>query len=373
MKQFQGSSYNITADILGKVTFGCSNPFNRKDCILIKENTNKVPCGYKALVTNHTVISDKPYISTSHPLEEFHEGDVVLLSKSGEIKFLYEIQSKHNAVFVTERCNHRCIMCPQPPVVHEEDKTNFNIELIRLFDKNTESVGITGGEPTMIGDQLFEIIKQINIACPNASIGILSNGVKFADKDYALKLAKCRCCDMQIDIPIFSDIASIHNHIVGAHTFYKTIQGIYNLAQLGQRIGIRVVVHKLTYQRLPQLAGFIYHNLPFVEQVAFLQMETTGLAEKNLNELWIDPYDYNQQLLEAVEYLRDRDIPVYIFNSQLCILPKSLHSIAMQSITDWKDGYISECQDCILKDKCAGLFTTNGVNISKHINKVEHS
>ena len=39
-----------------------------------------------------------------------------------------------------------------------------------------------------------------------------------------------------------------------------------------------IVVHKQTYQRLPQLADFIYHNFPFVSQVAFLQMETIGNA-----------------------------------------------------------------------------------------------
>ena len=180
----------------------------------------------------------------------------------------------------------------------EKDRTDFNLNLIKLFDKNTQEVGITGGEPTMIGDRLFEIIRQIKKSCPKAAISILSNGVKFADIDYAAKLAACNHHDLQIDIPIFSDIASIHNHIVGAKTFYKTVQGLYNLAQFGQQIGLRVVVHKQTYKRLPQLADYIYHNFPFVTQVAFMQMETTGLAETNLKDLWIDPYSYNN----AVSY-----------------------------------------------------------------------
>lgn len=94
-------------------------------------------------------------------LNEFNEGDVVLINKQGEIVFLYEIKSMHNAIFATERCNHRCIMCPQPPVAEEEDKTPFNLKLISLIDKNTVEVGITGGEPTLIGDKLFELIRQI--------------------------------------------------------------------------------------------------------------------------------------------------------------------------------------------------------------------
>ena len=75
------------------------------------------------------------------------------INKEGEITFLYEIESTSNAVFATGKCNHRCIMCPQPPVVHEEDMTPFNMKLLSLFDKSTQEVGIAGGEPTMIGDK----------------------------------------------------------------------------------------------------------------------------------------------------------------------------------------------------------------------------
>lgn len=223
----------------------------------------------------------------------------------------------------------------------------------------------------MIGDRLFELIRQIKRSCPKAAISILSNGVKFADIDYAEKLAACNHHDLQIDIPIFSDIASIHNNIVGAKTFYKTVQGLYNLAQFGQQIGLRVVVHKQTYKRLPQLADYIYHNFPFVTQVAFMQMETTGLAEVNLKDLWIDPYDYNEELKEAVLLLNDRGIATYIYNAQLCVLPPELRSFAKQSISEWKDVYLPACDGCVLKGECGGFFSTNNSNISTHICKIE--
>jgi His-Xaa-Ser system radical SAM maturase HxsC len=261
-------------------------------------------------------------------------------------------------------------MCPQPPVANEIDKTPNNLKMISLFDKRTKCIGITGGEPTMIGDKLFDIIKQIKVCCPNASLDMLTNGVKFSDWNYAVKLKKCNVSDFQIDIPIFSDIAEEHNRIVGARTFYKTVQGLYNLAQLNLQVGLRVVVHKQTYKRLPQLADYIYHNFPFVSQVAFMQMETTGLAGENIKDLWIDPYDYSEQLQEAVTLLEERDIPVYIYNAQLCVLPESLRSYAVQSITDWKDGFLHECEGCDLKNKCAGVFTTNGTHISKHIKRI---
>ena len=372
MKQIYGAAYNVSEDIVGRITFGNCNPFARSNEILVSDNVSKAAFGYSAIITTHPIVpgNTKPYVLIDS-LEDFHEGDVVVLNQKGEIIFVYEITSCHNAIMATERCNHRCIMCPQPPVLQEKDKTQFNLKLISLMDKDTQEIGITGGEPTLIGDKLFILIRQIQKQLPKASISILSNGVKFADKEYAMKLAKCRHQDLQIDIPLFSDITEEHNRIVGANTFYKTVQGLYNLALFRQRIGLRIVVHKQTYKRLPQFADFIYHNFPFVSQVAFMQMETTGLAKENFDDLWIDPYDYNEQLREAVLLLADRGMKPYIYNAQLCVLPEDIRCYAQQSISDWKDIYIPECEGCALKGQCAGFFESNRQAYSTHIRKIE--
>jgi His-Xaa-Ser system radical SAM maturase HxsC len=197
--------------------------------------------------------------------------------------------------------------------------------------------------------------------------------VKFADESYARKLALCNHSNLQIDVPIFSDIADEHNAIVGAKTFYKTIEGLYNLALYKQQIGIRIVIHKLTYKRLPQLAEYIYHNFPFVCQVAFMQMETIGYAEDNLKQLWIDPSDYNNELEKAVRILDMRCMNPYIYNAQLCVLPTYLRKFAVQSISDWKDIYIDKCEGCTLKGRCGGFFASNKNYTSKKIAPITSS
>lgn len=371
MKQINGTPININADILGRITLKNKNITSRKNGILVKANVTSVPAGYAAVITNSKIVSDgKPCVEDVQNLDEFNEGDVVLINSNGEIIFLYEIKSLHNAIFATELCNHRCIMCPQPPIAKEKDKTPFNLKLISLIDKHTMEVGITGGEPTLIGDKLFDLIRQIQKYQPKAGISLLSNGVKFADRSYAMKLAMCKYHDIQIDVPIFSDIAEIHNRIVGANTFYKTVQGLYNLALFHLRIGLRIVVHKLTYQRLPQLADYIYHNFPFVSQVAFMQMETTGKADANLDELWIDPYDYNEELKQAVLLLSNRGICTRIYNAQLCVLPIEIRDYAVCSISDWKDSYLPECKECLLRNQCGGLFESNQKHHSKYIKPI---
>ena len=233
MRQIRGISINIKEDVLGRITLKKRNVFSRKDYILVAENLSNIPYGYSAVITN-IQLSGKGCgcgcVVDKQELHEFNEGDVVLISKRGVIIFYYEIKSLHNAIFATERCNHHCIMCPQPPIESEKDKTPFNLRLISLMDKHTREIGITGGEPTLIGDDLFVLIRHIQKYQPKAAISLLTNGVKFADKAYAMKLAMCKHHDLQIDVPIFSDIAEEHNRIVGAKTFYKTVQGLYNLA-----------------------------------------------------------------------------------------------------------------------------------------------
>lgn len=135
MKQIYGTPFNIETDILGRITLK-GKLFNRKNEILVKADAKDTPAGYAAFITNsETYNGSNPGIGSVSTLDEFNEGDVVLINKKGEIVFLYEIKSPHNAIFVTERCNHRCIMCPQPPVAEEKDKTSFNMKLISLIDK----------------------------------------------------------------------------------------------------------------------------------------------------------------------------------------------------------------------------------------------
>ena len=135
--------------------------------------------------------------------------------------------------------------------------------------------------------------------------------------------------------------------------------GLYNLADEGIPIELRVVVNKLNYNRLYQLAEYIFKNLYFVSWVAFMSMEDTGCATKNASKIWIEPVDYASQLCRAVKELDEWDVPVAIYNIPLCLLPVESHRFATQSISDWKTRYLDICNECSVKNKCCGLFGTS--------------
>ena len=48
-------------------------------------------------------------------------------------------------------------------------------------------------------------------------------------------------------------------------------------------------------------------------------LEITGFTKPNLQKLWVDPYDYQDELTAAVEYLSIRGMSVSIYNHVLCV------------------------------------------------------
>lgn len=93
-----------------------------------------------------------------------------------------------------------------------------------------------------------------------------------------------------------------------------------NLKRFGQKVEIRVVLHKQTYKGLPELAMFIARNLLFVDQVALMGLEHTGFARANIDSLWIDPIEYEDQLSEAVRILSTYGIHTAVYSHPLCLV-----------------------------------------------------
>ena len=180
-------------------------------------------------------------------------------------------------------------MCPQYTTRNKTDYTEEVLALIGLIPQKIRLLGITGGEPTLLGDNLFRILESCKKVLPKTSLHLLSNGIKFADFEFAKKFALVGHPDIQIGIPLYADTDTEHNYIVQTNGFYKTLKGIQNLALFKQRVEIRIVITALNYQRLPKLAEFIYRNFPFVIHIAFMGMETKELQRKTWMKYGLTP------------------------------------------------------------------------------------
>ena len=253
-------------------------------------------------------------------------------------------------------------MCCQPPLNNDDIDELFerNIAIINRAPKDIPVVGISGGEPTLLGDRLIDLIKHIRQTLPDSDIHILSNGRNFKDIDYTQQVVEAGDDKLFVGIPLHSDYYKDHDIIAGAREAYnETMAGIFNLAAFGAAIELRIVINKLNYMRLPQMADFIHKNLPFVAWTAFMAMEHIGHAISNERNIWIEPIDYADNLTEAVLTLAQWRKVVAVYNVPLCLIPESIHAYAQKSISDWKNKYLPECDQCSLKSKCCGLFATS--------------
>ena len=352
-------------------------PLRKKQGFIVRKSQNNIPDGFGFYVTidvdsdslqNHSITA--PVISLPETYKYLADGDVIRITPENKsLRVLYRRESLHNNFLITERCNHYCLMCSQPPKnVNDSWIVDEILRAIPLIDPATKELGFTGGEPTLLGDDFIKILQTCKNYLPNTSIHILTNGRTFNDHEFTKKYASINHHDMMVGIPVYSDISSIHNYVVQAeNAFDETIKGILNLKRLNQQVEIRVVIHKQTYERLPQLAEFIARNLTFVDHVALMGLEVTGFTKANMPTLWIDPVEYQTHLYKAASLLANYGIRTSIYNHQLCVLDKRLWPFARKSISDWKNEYLAQCNDCLEKQNCGGFFSSTIAKHSDHI------
>ncbi len=311
-----------------------------------------------------------PAILLPPALQYLAEGDIIrFIPSRGAVRIVYRKKSRHNVLFVTERCNSRCLMCSQPPRdIDDGYLINEIFEAIPLMAPETSQLCITGGEPTLCFSGLLQIIRSVKDHLPNSSLHMLSNGRLFRHRDYAEAVAALRHPDFVIGIPLYSDQPSGHDYVVQSKgAFDQTIFGLLNLARYGLRVEIRFVIHRETLPRMVATAKFIARNLPFASHVALMGLEPTGFAKTNLEALWVDPWEFRNELSEAVLILQQAKIRVSVYNLQLCVLPKTIWPVAKRSISDWKNIYLAGCDGCSVKSDCAGFFSSNQFAQSTHI------
>jgi His-Xaa-Ser system radical SAM maturase HxsC len=260
-------------------------------------------------------------------------------------------------------------MCSQPP---RDVADGWILEdvmaAIPFIHPDTPEIGFTGGEPTLLGEQLVKLVQRCKSYLPRTSIHVLTNGRAFSKPEYAKAFADLNHFDLMFGIPIYSDLSERHDYVVQADgAFDETIRGILNLKRVRVPVEIRVVVHKQTFDRLSHLARFIARNLTFVDQVVFMGLEMTGFTRANLPDLWIDPVEYQPQLIEAVKLLAANRMKVSVYNHQMCITDKALWPFMKRSISDWKNEYMDECTGCAARNECGGFFSSARLRYSAHI------
>ena len=166
--------------------------------------------------------------------DDYH-GDVILCIPEGKrIQRIYRANSTNNTFLFTERCDQMCAMCSQPPR-SSIDRWRFPHfqKAIELADPES-TIGISGGEPTLYKQELFDILKNTADKRPDIKIHILSNGQHFLDED--METLQSINDDLHVlwGIPLYSFDEKNHDEIVGIvksvfFNFFILIRSQYSL------------------------------------------------------------------------------------------------------------------------------------------------
>ena len=343
--------------------------FSKKHCLLLHEyNTDwseVLSLDWGAIIITNNQ-SERP-VSLSIPLITQLElpyavgtGDVILISQN-RVDILYRRTSNSNSLFVTERCDHRCIMCSQPPKeIDDSWRVNECHQLLDLIDDDVPIIGISGGEPTLLGKDFLQLLKYAKEALPSTSLHILTNGCAFEDYEYVSEVVQIKHPNLLWGIPLYGATPQQHDyHTQTTGSFNKTMHGLYNLGHANARIELRIVLTLPIVKEIVNIAEFIQRNLPFVETVALMGIEPVGFARANYEKVWCELTVYQNELLEGTKRLLSSGIDTVLYNIPLCHLPNELHDLAVQSISDWKNSYRDECKGCIKIDECSGFFKSH--------------
>src|SRR6266849_4069681 len=232
-----GNPLHFLKPVVGRVAL---EPVTRpEESVLVTPFVPDDVAGFKALITTARidepeVLRHLPIIHSARQISHLKAGDVVVLHpRSGHVRTLFRPDSQHNALLVTERCNSFCLMCSQPPIDRDDSElVDIHLEAIRLMDPPPQTLGITGGEPTLLGTDLFRLFEAIRTRLPETDIHMLTNGRRFAWPEFTQAFVEARPPRLTLGIPLYSDTAPEHDYVVQARgAFDQTVQGLHQLAR----------------------------------------------------------------------------------------------------------------------------------------------
>lgn len=291
--------------------------------------------------------------------DQLEIGDIVVARPSkGELIVLLRATDTHHALFLTNRCNSNCLMCSQPPTKEDDGwLVEEALEAIRHLSWHPRTVGLTGGEPLLLGAGLRKILDAIGCDLPHTVVEVLTNGRLFADASVVEEVLSGLRTKVRWLVPLYGHANFLHDFVVQAPgAFDETIDGLLTLQEYQQEIQLRSVLISPVLEVLPELALFVARNLPFIQEWALMGCEPIGFALANRDACEVDLVAWASTLEQTRTVLRTYRIPHVWMNTPLCALPQSLWPQAQKSISDWKNVFALECEGCAGRKNCSGLF-----------------
>jgi His-Xaa-Ser system radical SAM maturase HxsC len=282
-------------------------------------------------------------------------GDIcIVFPQSNSLIRLIRPYANSNTILLTERCDQACVMCSQPPKNKNYEYYDLYKEAIMLAPRNIQ-IGISGGEPTLYKEALFNFLLEISHIRPDVKFHILSNAQHFSERDtQSLEQLKN---NILWGIPMYSHNYVEHDKIVCKEgAYHNLLTGINILLKSGSKIELRTVILQQNYKSLSGLADFISRHIPDIDIWAIMQLERIGFAKMNWDHIFYDSSIDFGFIENALSIANQNNVKFGLYNFPLCTVTPKWRDFSFKTISDWKNKYLTVCDHCSLKNDCGGFF-----------------
>lgn len=269
-------------------------------------------------------------------------------------------------------CNNKCLFCAVDSEANQPRRLS-NIEIARFLDrlkgmKNIE-VEFSGGEPTC-RPEFFYFLEQFYQRYPHIKYILLSNGRMFSNLALAEKLADLE--PYSVIIPIHGDTPQLHDAITQATgSFSETLQGIHNLYEYGVNAGIKTIVNKLNYEKMPEIIELIAQKYPKCPGIIINGLEIQGRALINKELIGIRLRETIPSIEKAIDSAGRYGIDVKVYSIPPCMFGEDYRKFAAMKLRSTvisktpkanmceiplTYGTIKKCSGCSAERTCTGCW-----------------
>lgn len=287
-------------------------------------------------------------------------GDILRIDSNGIARKFISSYEDDCCLFITPRCNSNCIMCPS-----SSNSRKFGVsysladilEAVKYIPRKIHHITITGGEPFLLRDGMFVLLRNLKNTFNTTECLLLTNGRAFGNKEYAKQFLETAPYYTQVAIPIHGSTAKKHDRITQTPgSFEQTVTGIKRLSGSFIRIEVRIVVTRLNCNDIVDIARFIINHLKGVSIVNIVAPEMLGNAAINAANVWI-PYDEAfKSTKKAVDILVAGGVDVSYYCFPLCMVEAPYRQLCEKSISFEKVRFAPQCNECRMKEECGGIF-----------------
>lgn len=185
---------------------------------------------------------------------------------------------------LTDKCNQRCIHCYNDSGMRESYDMPMEkwIDVCHQLGKmKVFSCILSGGEPMLLGDKLYELLDILNQY--GVSIGMNTNGLLLNER-VMNTLTKYNFEWIQISMDGAKEYT--HNYIRGCNCWEKTLQAAKLVREFGIPLVISFVINSFNYREIEDAIDLSYYF--GAKKIVFTIFESLGRAKENKYQLDIN-------------------------------------------------------------------------------------